>query len=382
MISAMKKGKRRMRKAPEDGGSIATIPLQQFFVSPRIHAVLVEARLALAANVATFFIQGDCRYIVGTNFQPHRRAAARARFAFGGRQQHRAQAAAARRPRDRDRIQARALGAATEEQQDGAERVAFFFGDQHHRAAACDVPAELRAADLVVVETGLFQRDQRVEVGSDGAADVGVGGHVAQYASPATAKPFRGSRAGRGAGDNQGLPQVLPTASRCAKLVRRRQPATPNDGSNHGNNGMSRLVIVVEKASDWGSYYPSDNVVGAMDYLRGPTGGEERTHVINLCRGYKYLGTGHYVSLLGEARGHRVIPSVRTINDLRRRSLYGLDVEDLNQKLANFLPAGGRDTTDFGILVYFGETSYPALQDLARQVFEMYPCPLLRIEFE
>ncbi|MCK9366492.1 MAG: RimK family protein [Metallibacterium scheffleri] len=145
---------------------------------------------------------------------------------------------------------------------------------------------------------------------------------------------------------------------------------------------MARLVIVVEKNTDWGSYYPSDNVVSATDYLREPVGGDERTHVINLCRSYKYLGTGYYVSLLGEARGHRVIPSVRTINDLRRRSLYGLDVEDLNQKLANFLPAGGRDTTDFGILVYFGETSYPQLRDLARGVFESFPAPLLRIEFE
>ena len=145
---------------------------------------------------------------------------------------------------------------------------------------------------------------------------------------------------------------------------------------------MTRLVIVVEKASDWGSYYPSDNVVTALNYLREPIGGDERTHVINLCRSYKYLGTGYYVSLLGEARGHRAIPSVRTINDLRKRALYGLDVEDLNQKLANFLPAGGRDTTDFGIVVYFGETSYPALKDLARQVFELFPAPLLRIEFE
>jgi len=31
---------------------------------------------------------------------------------------------------------------------------------------------------------------------------------------------------------------------------------------------MSKLVIVVEKASDWGSYYPSDNVVAAQDYLK------------------------------------------------------------------------------------------------------------------
>ncbi|TDR41288.1 glutathione synthase/RimK-type ligase-like ATP-grasp enzyme [Tahibacter aquaticus] len=146
---------------------------------------------------------------------------------------------------------------------------------------------------------------------------------------------------------------------------------------------MSRLVIVVEKASDWGSYYPSDNVVTATDYLREPLTAEEeqRTQVINLCRSYKYLGTGYYVSLLAEARGHKVIPSVRTINDLRRRSLYGLDIEDLNQKLSRFLP-DSRDTTDFGLQVYFGETSYAPLQDLARQVFETFPCPILRIEFE
>src|SRR6185437_6451850 len=146
---------------------------------------------------------------------------------------------------------------------------------------------------------------------------------------------------------------------------------------------MARLVIVVEKASDWGSYYPSVDVVSAADYLREPAGSDdERTHVINLCRSYKYLGTGYYVSLLAEARGHKVMPSVRTINDLGRRSLYGVDIEDLNTNLTHFLPAGGRDTTDFGILVYFGETAYPALQDLSRQVFESFPCPLLRIEFE
>lgn len=145
---------------------------------------------------------------------------------------------------------------------------------------------------------------------------------------------------------------------------------------------MSRLVIVVEKASDWGSYYPSDNVVTAMQYLREPIGHGTRTHVINLCRNYKYLGIGHYVSLLGEARGHRVIPSVRTISELRKHALYGLEVADLNHKLTHFLPAGGQDTTNLGILVYFGVTSYPELQHLARQVFETFPCPLLQIEFE
>jgi glutathione synthase/RimK-type ligase-like ATP-grasp enzyme len=148
---------------------------------------------------------------------------------------------------------------------------------------------------------------------------------------------------------------------------------------------MSRLVIVVEKQSDWGSYYPSANVVAATDYLKEPVGNsedDERTQVINLCRSYKYLGVGYYVSLLAEARGHKVIPSVRTINDLRRRSLYGIDIEDLNAQLAKFLPDDSRDATDFGLLVYFGQTSYAPLADLVRQVFEAFPCPILRLEFE
>lgn len=145
---------------------------------------------------------------------------------------------------------------------------------------------------------------------------------------------------------------------------------------------MSRLVIVVENPSDWGAYYPSTHVVAARDYLREPPGGNERTHVINLCRNYKYLGIGYYVSLLAEARGHRVIPSVRSINGLRRRALYGLDIEDLNQKLDQVLASSARDISDFSIVMYFGQTAHPTLQDLARQVFELFPCPLLRIEFK
>ncbi|MCB1635558.1 MAG: RimK family protein, partial [Xanthomonadales bacterium] len=80
--------------------------------------------------------------------------------------------------------------------------------------------------------------------------------------------------------------------------------------------------------------------------------------------------------------GHKVTPSVRALNDLRRRSIYGLGIEDLNQDLSRFLPEENRDTVDFGILAYFGETASEPLGDLARQVFEAFPCPILRIEFE
>jgi glutathione synthase/RimK-type ligase-like ATP-grasp enzyme len=147
---------------------------------------------------------------------------------------------------------------------------------------------------------------------------------------------------------------------------------------------MSRLQIVVEKASDWGQLHPSADVVTAVDYLKRPfdSAASERTQVINLCRSFRYLGLGYYVSLLAEARGHKVLPGVRTINDLRRRSLYGIDIEDLNARLSKFLPGDTRDASDFGLLVYFGQTHYPPLADLARQVFELFPCPILKIQFE
>ncbi len=147
---------------------------------------------------------------------------------------------------------------------------------------------------------------------------------------------------------------------------------------------MSRLQIVVEKASDWSSYHPSEDLILAKDYLKQPisAGEEERTQVINLCRSYRYLGTGYYVSLLAEARGHKVVPSVRTLNDLRRRSLYGVDVEDLNQRFSRMQKQVALDSDEFEILVCFGETDYEPLRDIARQVFEAFPCPILKIGFE
>lgn len=147
---------------------------------------------------------------------------------------------------------------------------------------------------------------------------------------------------------------------------------------------MAKLLIVVEKKSDWSSYYPSDNVVAAMDYLKDYQLDEkEPTQVINLCRSYRYLGTGYYVSLLAEARGHRVIPSVRTINDLSKRAIYGLDIDDLDKRLSKLsIAQEGPDTTSFGIIAYFGKTSFQPLAELVREIFELYPLPLLKIEFK
>ena len=37
--------------------------------------------------------------------------------------------------------------------------------------------------------------------------------------------------------------------------------------------------------------------------------------IVNLCRTDRYQGRGYYVSLLAEARGHRALPEVKTLNE-------------------------------------------------------------------
>ena len=61
--------------------------------------------------------------------------------------------------------------------------------------------------------------------------------------------------------------------------------------------------------------------------------------LINLSRDCEYLGTGYYASLLAEARGHKVIPSVQTILDLGRRALYRFALPELNAILAKSRPS-------------------------------------------
>lgn len=143
---------------------------------------------------------------------------------------------------------------------------------------------------------------------------------------------------------------------------------------------MSRTLIVVDKLKDWEPFYPSEQVVSFKDYLEGGVDGSSgRVQIINLCKSYRYLGDGYYCSLLAEARGHHVIPSVQVLNDLGRRDLYKLQLDDLAQSLERTL-SGLRKDGHIRIMSYFGTTPEPACRDLVRKLFELLPCPVLEID--
>ena len=84
----------------------------------------------------------------------------------------------------------------------------------------------------------------------------------------------------------------------------------------------------------------------------------------------------------GRARGHRVIPSIKTINDLSRRSLYSLDIRDLDKLLDKaWADHPSATATSYTENIYFGSAQHPEFQDIARQLFDLFPCPLLQVQF-
>ena len=147
---------------------------------------------------------------------------------------------------------------------------------------------------------------------------------------------------------------------------------------------MAEHLLLVEHESDWKPGFPRLPVVTARDYLAGgELGAKKDLRVINLCRSYRYLSVGYYCSLLAEARGHKVIPTVRTIQDLSSREIYSLATEELDalaQRLLARRKASALVPTGYDLTICFGHCDVASLETLARQVFEAFRCPVLKVE--
>ncbi len=140
------------------------------------------------------------------------------------------------------------------------------------------------------------------------------------------------------------------------------------------------ILVVVDRPEDWPLEVPGVELVPARTYLTDPAYSSLRgSKLFNLCRSYRYQSLGYYVSLLATARGHRPLPSVTTIQDLKTpsviRSLSG-DLEDLIGK--SFKPL---TSSEFTLSVYFGRNVAKRYRRLALQLFNLFPAPLLRAGF-
>ncbi len=91
------------------------------------------------------------------------------------------------------------------------------------------------------------------------------------------------------------------------------------------------VLIVVENPKLWPFCLTGTEIVSAREYLTNPRFIDmKRAKVFNVCRTYGYQTVGYYVSLLAAARGHKPLPSVTTLQDLRVSSVVRLVSDDLD----------------------------------------------------
>lgn len=142
---------------------------------------------------------------------------------------------------------------------------------------------------------------------------------------------------------------------------------------------MQKLIIV-ENPEKWQFSLDDVEVISAARYISDTTFQDAKgLKVINLCKSYQYQSIGYYVSLLAEARKHKVLPGISTIQDLRFPSILREDSQDFDDLIQNSFKRETRDKVEFDI--YFGITQDEELDRLAKQLFQYVQAPSLSATF-
>lgn len=140
------------------------------------------------------------------------------------------------------------------------------------------------------------------------------------------------------------------------------------------------VYIVVDNPKGWPFDVRGAEVVSARRYLTDTRFIDiKRARVFNLCASYGYQTLGYYVSLLAAARGHKPLPSVATLQELRQSALARIVAEDINQKIQRLLAP--LESKRFDLSIYFGRNVAKRYDQLSQMIFNLYPAPLLRAEF-
>jgi glutathione synthase/RimK-type ligase-like ATP-grasp enzyme len=134
-------------------------------------------------------------------------------------------------------------------------------------------------------------------------------------------------------------------------------------------------ILIADDLRDLAALGAPFRMMTSRDYVLQPkllSG--SRPKIINLARNYNYQTDGYYASLLAEARGHRVIPTVETMLDLYDRDLPE-DAESALEELLN------KDLEDGPVperlVVCFGEVQDERFKKFGRQLFDWYRAPAL-----
>ena len=139
-------------------------------------------------------------------------------------------------------------------------------------------------------------------------------------------------------------------------------------------------LIVVENPDHWQFALDEVEVLTPAKYISGEVYQQTKgLKVINLCKSYQYQSLGYYVSLLAEARKHKVLPGIVTIQDLRFPSILREDSQDFDELIQSSFKNEKSDKVEFDI--YLGITQNEQLNRLAKQLFQYIQAPSLSATF-
>lgn len=139
-------------------------------------------------------------------------------------------------------------------------------------------------------------------------------------------------------------------------------------------------LIVLDNPAEWPLEIPTAEIVAARAYLTDARfSALRRARVYNLCKSYRYQSNGYYVSLLAAARGHRPLPDVLTIQDMKNRVMLR-PADELEVLVARSFADIAADR--FDLSVYFGRNLAQRHARLSRALFNLFPVPLLRASFQ
>lgn len=162
--------------------------------------------------------------------------------------------------------------------------------------------------------------------------------------------------------------------------VRMKLNLHPNKALGQRSNQNTVNLIVTDNPSDIQLKIDKAQIISTQAYLTDPQFQNiPYARVFNLCPSYKYQSAGYYVSLLAEARSHRSIPSVSTIQDFQSRSIMRSMTDEMDEQIQKaFTGFDGKEAT---INLYFGHSIDKRFDELANRLYRMFPTPMLTVDF-
>jgi len=140
------------------------------------------------------------------------------------------------------------------------------------------------------------------------------------------------------------------------------------------------VLLVIENPEECPLDFSGVDTVAARSYLAEESFSSTKgVKVFNICRSFRYQSIGYYVSLLAEARGHKPVPAITTIQDMKSIGIIRLAADELDDLIQKQF--AGESDQKLSINIYFGKCLQKQYETVASRLFKFFPTPFLRADF-